>query len=92
MSDAKAESSDIGVLPPREASTHRKGANDTPIACGKNTVRLGLCLCEKFSSLYVAPVHRFEHLSSNVRPQVIALRSCCQALVISHLRGCDRDV
>ena len=35
--DAKPGSSDIGVLPPREASTHRKGANDTPIACGKHS-------------------------------------------------------
>src|SRR5271165_940118 len=37
MRDAKPENSEIGILPAREASIHRKGANDTPIACGKHS-------------------------------------------------------
>ena len=37
MSDANPENSEIRILPSREASIHRKGANGSPISCGKHS-------------------------------------------------------
>jgi len=33
----KPDNSEIGILPAREASIHRKGSNGSPIACGKHS-------------------------------------------------------
>jgi nitrogenase molybdenum-cofactor synthesis protein NifE len=37
MPNPAHEHTEIGILPTREASIHRKGANDTPISCGKHS-------------------------------------------------------
>src|SRR5271165_6557600 len=37
MRDPTHDHTEIGILPTREASIHRKGANDTPISCGKHS-------------------------------------------------------